>query len=128
MKRGTEPFAVYFNIHRRELVVIDGGGLEMHKDFLPEASLSLADANLDDFGWGRTGDWHDHSLGEWCQTADAARRASALGYPPDTCRIIYNHGDKQRVCARQDGHLGGHSPRDSERFPGYQERDSQEPL
>jgi hypothetical protein len=45
------------------------------------------------------------------------RRASELGYPPDTCRVIYRHGDRERVCARRASHAGGHSPRDRERFP-----------
>jgi len=40
-----------------------------------------------------------------------------MGYPPDTCRVIYPHGDKERVCCRQMGHNGAHSPRDRERFP-----------
>jgi hypothetical protein len=44
-------------------------------------------------------------------------RAAAGGYPPDTCRIIYPHGDTLRVCSRAMSHAGGHSPRDRERFP-----------
>lgn len=50
-------------------------------------------------------------------TAEEPRYASELGYPPDTCRLIYRHGSKERVCCRQAGHEGGHSPRDRERFP-----------
>lgn len=50
---------------------------------------------------------------------DDLPRASEMGYPPNTCRVIYPHGDKQRVCCRVMGHDGAHSPRDRDRFPDH---------
>ncbi len=44
-------------------------------------------------------------------------RAAEGGYPEETCRVIYPHGDKQRVCVLREGHAGVHKSRDRERFP-----------